>query len=388
MKKMIKLTVAASALLSTAAAYSQATPPAAAPAPEVVPAAPDGALEFSGYLDVSGNYLSKSKNFVVPNDPGTPVGPSRVFDLERNGVAIRQLAVTLQSLPKQGLGGLLNITAGKDAEVISSYGLGGGKKNKIDLTQAVVQYATGPVIFSAGKFVTLAGAEVINSSAASNFSRSILFGYAIPFTHTGARATYAVDDTLSLILGVNNGWDSFKSHNSSKTVEAGVAYTPSKIVSFSAQGYSGKEQVGGFVDGGVQGTRNLIDLVGTYNVTDKLTLIANYDYGTQANATLANNATGRAKWSGIAGYANYQLSDQWKVSGRAEYFDDHDGYRTGVAQKWKEATLTLAYLPTKAIEIRGELRADTSNVASFENSSGTSSGKSQSSVGIEALYKF
>jgi len=39
----------------------------------------------------------------------------------------------------------------------------------------------------AGKFVTLAGSEVIWSPSNSNFSRSILFG-AIPFTHTGVRA--------------------------------------------------------------------------------------------------------------------------------------------------------------------------------------------------------
>ena len=383
MKKLIKITALASAL-TTGAAFAQTTPPA--PAADAAPA--DGAVEFTGYLDTSANYLSKSSNFVMPGSPGTPVAHSRVFDLERKGIAIRQLAMTLQSLPKQGLGGLLNVTAGKDADVISSYGLGGGQTHRIDLTQAIVQYATGALTLSGGKFVTLAGAEVINSSAATNFSRSILFGYAIPFTHTGARAAYAVDDTLSLTLGVNNGWDSFRKHNSSPTLEAGVAYTPSKTMSFSAQGYSGKERVGGFVNTGPQGTRNLIDLVGTYNVTEQLTLIANYDYGTQANASLANGSTGRAKWSGIAGYANYQLSDQWKISGRAEYFNDRDGYRTNVAQKWKEVTFTLAYLPTKAIEIRGELRADTSNVASFANSSGTSSSKSQNSVGIEALYKF
>ena len=383
MKKLIKLTALASALTAVTAIAQTTTP---APAPAAAPAAVDGALEFSGYLDVSGNYLSKSKNFVVPGTPNMPVGNSRVFDLERRGFAVQQLAITLQSLPKQGLGGLLNVTAGKDADVIAADGLGGGQKKKIDLTQAIVQYATGPVTLSAGKFVTLAGAEVINSSAASNFSRSILFGYAIPFTHTGARAVYAVDDTLNFTLGVNRGWDTVRKHASSPTLEAGVSYTPSKMLSFSAQGYSGKEITDPVLN--TQGTRNLIDLVGTYNVNDKLTLIANYDYGTQANAGLANGSTGRAKWSGLAGYANYQLSDQWKVSGRAEYFDDRDGARTNVVQKWKEVTMTLSYLPTKAIEIRGELRADSSNVASFANAAGTGSSKRQNSVGIEALYKF
>jgi len=51
-----------------------------------------------------------------------------------------------------------------------------------------VQYAHGPLTIIGGKFVTLAGAEVINSTLDTNYSRSILFGYAIPFSHTGARS--------------------------------------------------------------------------------------------------------------------------------------------------------------------------------------------------------
>ena len=48
------------------------------------------------------------------------------------------------------------------------------------MTQAYVQYATGSWTFIGGKFVTLAGAETINPTTDTNFSRSILFGYAFP----------------------------------------------------------------------------------------------------------------------------------------------------------------------------------------------------------------
>jgi hypothetical protein len=382
---MEKIIIASALAAAFAGSVAQAQVISAVDAPASVPThiAPpeDGGMQFSGYLDASYNYLSESSKFTG----GTS---SRVFDLERNAGAIRQLAVTLAAQPKQGLGGLLNLTAGKDADIIGAYGLGAGKKNKFDVTQAFVQYATGPFTVIGGKFVTMAGAEVINSTANNNFSRSILFGYAIPFTHTGARGTYAASDNLSLMFGVNNGWDNFKDTNNAKTLEFGLSYTPSKIFALAAQAYSGKERVGGFVETGPEGTRNLVDLVGTFNASDKLTFILNYDYATQTNTPLANGATGTAKWSGLAGYANYQINDQWRLSGRAEYFDDKDGYRTGVVQKWKEATLTVAYLPTKNLELRAEVRADNSNVASFLNSSGTSAGKSQQSIGVQALYKF
>ena len=360
--------------LVASGAFAQSTAPM--PAVESV-----GSVEFSGYLDISYNHLSQSNVFTS----GTA---SRVFDLERNGFAVRQLAFTLAKQPKEGLGGLLNLTAGKDADIINAYGLGFGKNNKIDLTQAFLQYASGSITVIGGKFVTLAGAEVIKSPANSNFSRSILFGYAIPFTHTGVRGTYEVDDTLSLMAGINNGWDAFKDTNAGKTVELGLTYAPSKAYSLGLQGYAGKERVGGLTNAGPEGVRNLIDVVGTFNATERLSFVVNYDYGSQKNATLASGLNGTAKWSGIAGNANYQINDQWRLSGRLEYFDDKDGYRTGVAQKWREATLTVAYLPIKALELRAEVRADSSNVASFANSSATASSRSQRSVGLQAIYSF
>src|SRR5205807_3178871 len=100
--------------------------------------------------------------------------------------------------------------------------------------------------------------------------------------------------------------------------------------------------------------------------TSQLTFILNVDWGQQENFTsLVDGTSIKAKWDGAAGYANYQVNDQWRLSVRAEYFDDKDGYRTGVIQKWKEATLTLAYLPTKFIEIRGEVRGDKSDSSAF-----------------------
>ena len=61
-----------------------------------------GIFDVSGYADISYNHLSRSNTF-------TSTIPSRVFDLEKNGVAVRQLALTLASQPKEGLGGLVNI---------------------------------------------------------------------------------------------------------------------------------------------------------------------------------------------------------------------------------------------------------------------------------------
>jgi hypothetical protein len=359
-----------------------------------------GIFDVSGYADISYNHLSRSNTFASTT-------PSRVFDLEKNGVAVRQLAVTLASQPKEGLGGLVNLTVGKDADVIAAYktdpsngrgcniatGLNadGTKcdRDRFDVTQAFLQYATGSWTVVGGKFVTYAGAEVIQSTANNNFSRSILFGYAIPFTHTGVRAYYDITDTFQLMGGVNQGWDDIKDTNSSKGYELGFSFMPVKTLSIHPMIHGGKERVGGLVNAGPEGNRNLFDLAVTFNATDKLTFVVNYDHGTQANtAGLVPSGASKAVWSGWAGYANYEFTDQWKLSLRAEDFDDKDGYRTGIVQKWKEATLTLAWLPIKPIELRAEVRRDHSNVASFLDGDGVTGRNNNTSYGLQFLYKF
>ena len=382
-------------VLTSAIAVVVAVPAAAlAQAPSAKPSAPtlDQVLEASGiaidgYIDAAYTHLSGTGFFTAA--PGATPIANRVFDTERNSFLLHQAAITIAKQPKEGFGGLVNLTAGKDANIIAPFptnsttpGATSSATSNFDVTQAFAQYATGPLTVMAGKFVTSSGAEVIKSPANVNYSRSILFGYAIPFTHTGVRATYAASDLFSLIAGVNNGWDNLKDTNTAKTTELGFSVTPIKPLTIIAVNYYGDERVGGLTAAGAEGKRNLIDLVATYAVTDKLSLTLNYD-----NASQENTPTGKAKWSGFAGYVTYQFTDTWRLAVRGETFDDEDGYRTGVVQKWKEGTVTLAYLPAKNFELRGELRRDSSNVASFMKP-GDPASKDQTSYGLQALYKF
>ncbi|MGH8754914.1 MAG: outer membrane beta-barrel protein, partial [Burkholderiales bacterium] len=352
MRKLTQALIAASLLSMPALAWAEDAPAK----PKIPIPALDDVLEawgltLNGYLDVSYSHLSGNGTFVS----GTT---DRVFDARHDSFSVHQAAFTLAKQPKEGFGGLVNVIFGEDADVIAPYNQNPGSTSKVDLTQAFVQYAKGPVTAIGGKYVTLAGAEVINPTQDVNFSRSILFGYAIPFTHTGVRGTYAASDTLNLILGLNNGWDLLQDTNGNKTFEVGASYAALKNLSFTAAGYFGNEKLCGsacVTTTGPGGYRGLFDLVGTYNATDKLTFILNYDYGWQDNASTATpTGNGVATWNGIAGYANYFFTDQWRGSLRAEYFNDKEGYRTGVKQQWKEVTYTLAYLPNKNIELRGE----------------------------------
>src|SRR5258708_2691962 len=257
--------LAACALITTipyGAMAAEAAADVKAPGPSLGDALAASGVTINGYVDAAYSYLSGDGLF-------TSGASDRVFDTEPNSFNVHQAALTVAYQPKDGFGAYVNLTAGRDARVIKSFDT---TTNDFDVTQAFVQYAHGALTIIGGKYVTLAGAEVINPTGDVNYSRSILFGYAIPFAHTGVRATYAATDTLTLILGANNDWDQFNDQNSQKTVEVGVGFVPSKALSLTAQGYSGIEQVYGVV-GGVSGKRDLVDFVGTFNATDKLTII-------------------------------------------------------------------------------------------------------------------
>ena len=94
-----------------------------------------------------------------------------------------------------------------------------------------------------------------------------------------------------------------------------------------------------------------------------------------------------ATWKGLAAYLNYAFNEQWKSSVRIEYFDDEQGYRTGVRQTWRELTATIAYLPVKSIELRGEFRIDGSDAKAFQSAS-SNPASDQQSLSLEALFKY
>lgn len=334
-------------------------------------------VSLTGYIDTG--YTSLNSTGLFTGAPGTA---TRVFDAPNavtgknfNSFNLNQAAVTISKLPKEGVGGVINLTTGQDAKVIASTG---APASQFDVTQAYGSYATGPLTIIFGKFVTNSGAEVINSTANPNYSRSILFGYAIPFTHTGARLSYAVSDTVGLMAGINNGWDQVSDMNTDKTLELGFTATPSKMFSFAGSYYGGKEMAAS------NGNRSLLDLVATITATDQLSFVVNYDNASQDNALVVGQ---KAKWDGLAAYANYTINDKWHLSLRGETFNDKNGYRTGVVQKWKEATLTAAYLPSKSLELRAEVRKDSSDQLAFLQSDGSAK-NSQNSLGLQAMYKF
>ena len=379
MKKLLIASAVSAAFAAPTVALAQA-----ARAPTLSQVLDASGISTSGYIDTAYTYANR-------NLEGAGVS-TRVFDSQNNSFALHQFGLQVAKQPSRGFGGVVNITAGSDAQVIHAFPETTNPAGSMfDITQAYGQYAAGDLTLMAGKFVTLAGSETIWSPSNNNFSRSILFG-AVPFTHTGVRAGYAVTSTLTLYGGINNGWDQLTDANKGKTIELGASIVPIKPLTINVTAYSGKESAvapGTPVVGGAQDTRNLLNVVATYTINNRMSAGGEVLYVSQDRAV-----GGSAKYNGIAGYFTYNLSSLWRVAARAEMFDDKNGFHFAPAApfatsdtKYKEVTATLAYLPNSSIELRGEIRADQANNAVFVNSDGTTA-KSLLTLAFQGIYKF
>lgn len=379
MQKTVLSVSVAAALAMPGLALAQAAAPAGPAVPTLDKILEASGISFTGYVDAGYTHANR--------DIETGFS-TRVFDAQNNSFVLHQVGLQVAKQPKEGIGGLVNVTAGKDAGVMHSTP---ANEQTFDITQGYLQYATGALTVIGGKYVTLHSTEVIWSPSNANASRSILFG-SVPFTHTGVRATYAVSDKLSLMGGVNNGWDQLVDANKGKTLELGAMTTPIKPLMLMVSVMSGKEP--GTI-AGVSGKRDSINLVGSYTVMEPLSVGIEYLRVSQKDAvTDGAGGTRSGTYSGFAGYLSWTFMPKMKLSLRGETLNDKDGFRFPTAAaiagttgtKHKEFTTTLAYLAADNFELRGELRADRADQAVYTDGSNMS--KSLMTYAIQALYKF
>ena len=344
----------------------------------------DKVLEASG-ISVSG-YIDAGYTHADRNIEGMAVAP-RVFDTQNNSFALNQFGLSVAKQPKEGFGGLVNLTVGRDAQFIHSApeatGVGA---STFDVTQAYAQYARGRLTLIAGKFVTLQGTEVIWSPTNPNISHSILFG-AIPFTHTGVRGAWAVNDQVSLYAGLNNGWDQLTDSNKPKTVELGASLNPVKPLTVTLSAYSGKETSTPTITVVPAGTRNSFNAVASYTISDPLSVGVELLQVSQENVP-SGPGTIKAKYNGVALYGTYMFTPKYRGVLRYESFDDKDGLRFGLAStKYKEVTVTGSYLAADNFEMRAEVRRDNATNPVFPEFTGPLS-KSLMTIALQGLYKF
>lgn len=405
MSNMKKIGTVLSLKLGTAIFCAMAALAPAVFAEDAKPAAPTlntddlkKALGLSVYLQAG--YTSNSNAGAIGGEEEQ--NDLRVFDHKANSFTLDLAQIVFQKDPALGnVGYKLKLSAGETAKWIHSRGLSGAAldqpqsgetTNSFDVTEAYMSYtaAVGKGIrFDLGKMVTYFGAEVIEAIDNPNYSRSLLFNYAIPFTHTGLKMSYSFTDALSASFHVVNGWDNSTDNNKGKCYGASVTYAPAEVFSIIVNGMTGPEQdealyaapAPGIAGSSSSNRRDLLDVVATIKPVKPLSIIVNTDNGREQNVP---GLDGPATWSGVAGIVKYDFSDKYSLSVRGETFGDKEGFRTGMVQRVKEITMTPEIRLNGGLILRPEYRHDSSDVASFDN--GTK--KSQNTVALGAMYRW
>jgi hypothetical protein len=310
--------------------------------------------------------------------PGGIENNLRNFDFKANEFALN--LAELQFKHSVGPVGLqINLAYGKATDYIHAAEPGGAETYK-HILQA---FLTAPLklwgkddTLDVGKFVTSAGAEVIETKDNWNYTRSLLFSWAIPYYHMGLRYHHNVSATSGLSLQLVNGWNDVEDNNNSPTF--GVSYNTNltKKLPLVVNYYGGPE-----LTNDNHNYRHLVDTVLTFNQSDKMAYTLNADYAHE------DRDAGSVHWWGIAGYARRQLTARTAFVLRGEYFADSNGASTGTAQHVKEVTATYELKGPAGLTTRAEFRYDWSNKDVFYNSSGGLKGN-QPTILLGTVYAF
>ncbi len=357
----------------------------------------DGVLKVLEDIEIHG-FVSSSYtfNFNEPTRqaPNSATNINRIFDKDHNSFKfdVAEL-VLLKETPNRGDVGFrtdLNYGFSIPEVTQSTPGPGDTQNSEFDLQQGYVSW-NAPVgkglQLDFGKFITHVGAEVIEGYDGwnYNFSRSFLFGLAIPFTHTGLRAGYEINDKVSVMGMIANGWDNTTDNNSGKTFGTQIAYTPNSNIGLLLNWVVGPESANS------NDLQQVFDVVLDIGITDDTLLQLNFDYGITDNADADGS---NAEWWGVAGIVRHDYNKWFSINLRGEYFDDVDGTRAGsgggapAGQQLWEITVTPEFRINQNLIVRLEYRHDQSTADVFFDENPGTFTDSQDTVAVNGIFYF
>lgn len=316
--------------------------------------------------------------YLMANTNQPPGGENllRNFDTRSGAVRLNYVEAAIERKASESamVGFRADIGAGPVARMVGAPEPGPSGLKYIQQAYVSVRAPIGSgLTIDAGKFVTPAGAEVIETQDNWNYSRSLLFSWAVPYYHAGVRASYAFSDKVTATGFVMNGWNNVKDNNASKSVAAQVVVAPTDRISLAGTWIGGAEQ------SDADGWRHLVDAIVSVTLTPRVKLQLNADFARDRGLGPG------VGWHGVAAALRTQVTPAWTVSPRVEWFADPQGASTGVAQEVVEGTVTVQRTIAAGLTARAEYRVDRSTTTFFPNEDGVAR-RWQQTVGVGLFY--
>lgn len=301
------------------------------------PAAP-GTVTFSGLVDgyyqIDFQHPRAVPMFAAPTTGGNSGGivATRAFDYRNNfALSLGEIGVTRTAGKGFPLGITATLGVGDTTPVL--YANEPGKRNGFEgIIQLYLTYTPHllrrDVAIDFGKFLSPVGYEVLESTSNDNYSRGLLYTFAMPFYHTGLRVSTPIANKVTFVGGLVNGWNNSTDDNEAKSFFAQVMWTPDShfmgMLTYLG-GSEGTGAYGSFVprNGAGNITTNLFDFVATYIINPRLKLAGEIIYGAAAGDVQGAHVSG--DWLGMAAYARYQWTSRIATTVRLEQFEDLPG---------------------------------------------------------------
>lgn len=387
-KTPIRILQAMAGTAMAIAFVATAQTPAPAPAPAEPPAAAPAAATWSiGPMDVSGfidGYYSANFNRpqdMIEGESGFQINQLYNFNDKTDQFNLSAAKLTLNHDPDP-IGAHVDFLYGR-ANTLEN----GGNASQLDFIEQAFISIKPPKAkgfeLDFGKFSTSAGAEVIEAKDNWNYSRSLLFAWAIPYFHFGARTSMPISKTDTIGVQVVNGWNNVSKTNGGATIGLTNALVKPKY-SWYLNYYGGPEN-----PNTTEGFRNLFDTTLLLTPTGKFSAYINYDYGQNRNSIKSPDEGNKdlIHWQGMALAARGQVTGKSALAGRFEYFKDYNGV-TGVPQDLKEITATYEYKWLEGLLTRVEYRGDFSNQNFFTKDDNPFSKKNQQTLTVAFIAFF
>lgn len=235
-----------------------------------------------------------------------------------------------------------------------------------------VSYAVSDkVSLTAGFMGTFIGYEVISPTANFNYSGSYLFSNG-PFQNAGFKADIALSDNMGLMVGAfSSQWDSYEANPDLGMDNLGAQFSISPT--------DGWDVYLNYITGK---DFEQWDITTGYQISDPFYLGLNVSQNTKY-------AGDEAGFFGIAGYAQYALSEGAALGLRYESFTANEAFSDG--SSLEDLTINAftisANLFAGPLTVIPELRIDSSDFDIFTDSDDEATG-SYTQFGIAAVYSF
>ncbi|NLR59690.1 porin [Chitinophaga polysaccharea] len=301
-----------------------------------------GKVTFSGYAEAYYSY-----DF---NNPANHLRPGFLYNFNRHNELNLNLAMVKANYTSDRIRANVGFMAG----TYPQYNLASEPTLMQYVYEANVGVRVGKNVWiDAGVMPSHIGFESAIGKDCPTLTRSIL-GENSPYYETGVKVTWNPNDKWTFAAMYLNGWQRIKRVDGNQTPAFGtqITFKPSDKVLLNWSTYVGND-----LPDSIRQMRYFNNVYGTFNVTEKLSVIAGFDFGLQQKARRSSDLN---SWYSPVVIAKYAFTSKFAMAGRVEYYNDQHGVviNTGTANGFQTTgySLNLDFTPVDHVMFRLEGR--------------------------------